>query len=104
MLQQPEPDDYVIGTGQSRTVRELVETAFGLVGLDWKRFVRSDPAYVRPAEVPLLLADPAKARKKLGWSPRIGFEQLIHEMLEHDLREAGVKPADHLRGLSTVKA
>ena len=100
MLQQDQPDDYVIGTGETRTVEEMVETAFGLVGLDWRRYVRTDPAYVRPAEVPRLLADARKAREKLGWKPRTGFHELIHEMLEHDLREAGVKPADHLHDLS----
>jgi len=100
MLQQPEPDDYVIGSGESHTVQELVETAFGLVGLDWQRYVHTDPAYVRPADVPLLVADASKAREKLGWEPRIHFHELIREMLEHDLREAGVRPADHLRDLS----
>jgi GDPmannose 4,6-dehydratase len=104
MLQLPEPDDFVIGTGEAHTVQELVETAFGMVGLEWKRFVRSDPAYVRPADVPRLLADPAKAKAKLGWEPRVRFPELIREMLEHDLREAGLEPADHLRGLSTAKA
>ncbi|HEY8642484.1 MAG TPA: GDP-mannose 4,6-dehydratase [Candidatus Dormibacteraeota bacterium] len=103
MLQQPEPDDFVIGTGESHTVTELVETAFGLVGLDWREYVKADPAYVRPAEVPLLLADPSKARSKLGWQPRIKFPELIREMLEHDLRDAGLEPADHIRGLSTAK-
>ncbi len=100
MLQQPEPDDYVIGTGETHTVQELVETAFGLVGLDWRRYLKTDAAYVRPADVPLLVADAGKAREKLGWKPKTRFHALIHEMLEHDLREAGLRPSDHLRDLS----
>ena len=97
MLQQDEPDDYVIATGVTRTVRELVEVAFGLVGLDWKDYVVEDPAYVRPAEVDLLLGDPTKAREKLGWEPKTSFEAMIREMLQVDLAAFGVDPAAHLR-------
>jgi GDPmannose 4,6-dehydratase len=70
-----------------------VETAFGLVGLDWERWVRLDTAYVRPAEVDHLCGDSAKARDRLGWRPKITFEQMIREMLEHDLRAYGLDPA-----------
>jgi GDPmannose 4,6-dehydratase len=95
MLQQREPDDYVIGTGINRTVRELVATAFRLVGLDWHRHVEIDPAYIRPAEVNDLRADPRKAHEKLGWTPRATFEDLICEMLAHDLRAVGLDPERH---------
>ena len=97
MLQQDEPDDFVIASGRSRPVRELVETAFGLVGLDWTRYVRTDAAYIRPAEVDYLQGDPTKAREKLGWEPRTSFDDLVREMLEHDLRLQGVDPATVLK-------
>jgi len=97
MLQQETPDDYVIATGQSRTVRELVETTFGIAGLAWESYVRLDPAYVRPAEVDHLCGDPSKARDRLGWQPKIPFEQMIREMLEHDLRAYGLDPAHVLK-------
>jgi GDPmannose 4,6-dehydratase len=85
MLQQPEPDDYVIATGETHTVRELVETAFRHVGLDWQKYVVLDPALVRPAEVDLLIGDASKARQKLGWRPTITFKQLVQEMVDADL-------------------
>jgi GDPmannose 4,6-dehydratase len=85
MLQQPEPRDYVIGTGQTHSVRELVEAAFGHVGLDWRKHVTTDPKYMRPAEVDLLQADPSKARKELGWSPKVGFSELVAMMVDADL-------------------
>lgn len=85
MLQQDHPDDYVIATGQSHTVRDVVETAFGHVGLDWRKYVVQDPALVRPAEVDLLIGDAAKARRELGWQPRVGFQELIRHMVEADL-------------------
>jgi GDPmannose 4,6-dehydratase len=90
MLQQDQPDDYVIGTGEMNSVRELVELAFSLVGLEWQRFVRCDERYLRPAEVNLLLSDASKARRVLGWQPRTTFHDLIRIMLATDLREAGV--------------
>jgi GDPmannose 4,6-dehydratase len=92
MLQQDEPDDYVIATGEMHSVQELVETAFGLVGLDWQDFVRMDPRYQRPNEVDALCGDNSKARRKLGWAPRVSFRELIQIMLEEDLREAGLDP------------
>src|SRR5215213_10467265 len=85
MLQQPSPQDYVIGTGQTHSVRELVEAAFGHVGLDYRKHVTTDPKFMRPAEVDLLLADPSKARAELGWSPQVGFHQLIAMMVDADL-------------------
>lgn len=92
ILQQPEADDYVIGTGVSHSVRDLVSFAFGLVGLDWEKHVVLDPAYVRPAEVEDLRADPTKALEKLGWHPGTSFEDLIREMLESDLRARKIDP------------
>jgi GDPmannose 4,6-dehydratase len=85
MLQQPEPQDYVIGTGRTHSVRELVEAAFGHVGLDWKQYVRTDPKFVRPAEVDLLQADPSKARRELGWTPNVSFAELVGMMVDDDL-------------------
>ena len=85
MLQPPEPNDYVIGTGETHTVRELVEIAFGQVGLDWRQYVKTDPAFVRPAEVDILLADPGRARRELGWSPTVDFTSLVKMMLDADL-------------------
>ena len=85
MLQQPEPDDYVIATGETHTVEELVATAFSHVGLDWQKYVVTDPAFVRPAEVDLLIGDPTKAREKLGWTPKTSFRQLVELMVDADL-------------------
>ncbi|MGH7518944.1 MAG: GDP-mannose 4,6-dehydratase [Gemmatimonadales bacterium] len=85
MLQQPEPRDYVVGTGVAHSVRQLVEIAFTHVGLDWQRHVVQDPKFVRPAEVDLLLADPTRARTELGWAPRISFETLIRTMVDEDV-------------------
>jgi GDPmannose 4,6-dehydratase len=85
MLQQPEPRDYVIGTGRTHSVRELVEAAFSHVGLDWRKHVTTDPKYMRPAEVDLLQADPSKARKEIGWSPKVGFSELVAMMVDADL-------------------
>ena len=85
MLQQPEPQDYVVGTGQTHSVRELVEAAFGHVGLDWKRYVKTDPKFVRPAEVDLLQADASKARRELGWTPKVSFAELVGMMVDADL-------------------
>lgn len=89
MLQQPSPDDYVIGTGESHSVREVLDLAFAYAGLgDWHPYVKIDPRYNRPSEVDDLRADPAKARAKLGWQPKIGFEELIRKMVESDLEVA----------------
>ena len=85
MLQQDVPDDYVIGTGDTRTVRELCDVAFSHVGLDYRDYVVQDPRFFRPAEVDLLVADASKAREKLGWTPKVSFKQLVHMMVDADL-------------------
>ena len=87
MLQQPTPQDYVVGTGQTHSVRELVEAAFGHVGLNWQDHVVTDPKFMRPAEVDVLLADASKARKELGWTPRVGFRELVAMMVDADLEQ-----------------
>lgn len=86
MLQQDTPDDYVIATGETRTVRELVQIAFDRVGLDWQEYVKIDPAFMRPAEVDLLIGDPAKAKAALGWQPEVSFEKMIAMMVDADLQ------------------
>jgi GDPmannose 4,6-dehydratase len=85
MLQQDQPQDYVIGSGETHSVRELVELAFAHVGLDYRQHVVSDPKYYRPAEVDLLLADPSKARRDLGWTPKVGFSELVAMMVDADM-------------------
>lgn len=85
MLQQDEPDDYVVATGETHTVERLVELAFGHAGLDWKDHVRIDERFVRPAEVDLLIGDPTKAREELGWEPKVSFEELVAMMVDSDL-------------------
>ena len=86
MLQQDEPDDFVIATGETHSVEEFLTLAFEKVGLgDWKPYVRHDAKFLRPAEVDLLIGDPAKAKAKLGWQPEVNFEQLVAMMVEHDL-------------------
>ena len=90
MLQQETPDDFVIGTGESHTVREFCERAFALVGLESEPFVKIDPAYFRPTEVEYLQADPSKAIGKLGWKPETTFDELVRLMVEHDLAEQGL--------------
>jgi GDPmannose 4,6-dehydratase len=90
MLQTDTPEDFVIGTGESHSVREFCELAFGLVGLDWETFVKHDPVYLRPTEVAFLQADPAKATKRLGWKPRTSFQELVDIMLRDDLSRVGM--------------
>jgi len=85
MLQQDEPDDYVIATGKTHSVGELCEVAFGYLGLDYRDYVVSDPKFYRPAEVDQLVGDASKARRVLGWEPRVSFEELIHMMVDADL-------------------
>jgi len=85
MLQQPEPADYVVGTGTTHSVRELCELAFSHAGLDWKRHVKVSPRFVRPAEVEALQADPSKATRELGWTPKTSFTDLVHMMVDADL-------------------
>ena len=92
MLQQDHPDDYVIATGVSHSVRELLEIAFARVGLDWQKYVRVDPALLRPAEVDHLLGDPSKARAELGWEPSVDFKQLVEMMVDADLEMVASAP------------
>ena len=92
MLQQNEPDDYVIATGETRSVQELIETAFGHVGLDWRKHVVIDPKFIRPAEVDILVGDASKAKKKLGWAPSITFKQMIERMVDADLERHSRSP------------
>ena len=105
MLQQPEPDDYVVATGQAYSVREFCERAFAAVGLDYRDFVEIDPRYYRPAEVDLLLGDATKAQTKLGWKPKVSFDQLVRLMVEADLelaeREKTLQEAGHAIPSST---
>jgi len=91
MLQRPTPEDYVIGTGESHSVKEFVEVAFGLAGLNWKDYIEIDPNYYRPAEVENLVADTGKAKEKLGWEAKTKFKDLIVKMLKHDLEGHGLK-------------
>ena len=85
MLQQARADDYVVATGEAHTVRELVEIAFGTLGLDWRQHVHEDPALLRPAEVERLVGDASKARRVLGWAPRVSFRELVEMMVRADL-------------------
>lgn len=91
MLQQREPDDYVIATGETHTVRELLDLAFGYLGLDWQKYVKIDPRYYRPTEVDLLVGDASRAKRNLGWEPIVSFKDLITMMVESDLK------AEHLK-------
>ena len=97
MLQQDQPEDYVIATGETHSIRELLDAAFDLVGVDWAKHVEVDPRYFRPAEVDLLIGDATKARTKLGWKPTVGFHELVRMMVEADLERErqiveGLKP------------
>jgi GDPmannose 4,6-dehydratase len=88
MLQQDEPDDYVIATGETHTIREFLDHAFRLAGIDdWAPYVRQDPRFYRPAEVDLLIGDASKAKEKLGWTPKVTFEELVRRMYENDLEQ-----------------
>jgi GDPmannose 4,6-dehydratase len=91
MLQQPEPDDYVIATGETHSVREFAELAFSIVGKDYQRYLRVDPKFHRPAEVNLLLGDYTKAKQKLGWEPTIRFPDLVREMVAADCAAYGIR-------------
>jgi GDPmannose 4,6-dehydratase len=93
ILQRDEPGDYVVATGETHSVREFCEEAFGCVGLDWKDFVKVDGKYFRPAEVDVLLGDAGKARRELGWKPNVTFKELVKLMVEADLESAGQHPA-----------
>ncbi len=97
MLQQPEGDDFVIATGETHTVREFLEVAFGLVGLNFEDYVKIDPRYFRPTEVDLLIGDPTKATKKLGWTSKTSFKELVSIMVIADLKAAGVDAAKAIK-------
>jgi len=92
MLQQDEPEDFVLGTGEAHSVREFLAEAFGYAGMDWQDHVEIDPRYFRPTDVDLLLADASKARARLNWSPRVRFRDLVRIMVDADLDTAGLKP------------
>jgi len=99
MLQQDSPDDFVVATGESYTVRQFLEQAFGYAGLQWQDFVEFDPRYLRPTEVDALCGDPSKAKKAMGWSPRTSFNALVEMMVDHDMeladRERTLRDAGH---------
>jgi len=99
MLQQPTADDFVIATGVSHSVRELIEIAFARVGLDWQKYVRTDPQFLRPAEVDHLIGNPAKAKNVLGWEPKVNFKQLVEMMVDADVERL----ASHRRPASAVR-
>ncbi|MBI4442285.1 MAG: GDP-mannose 4,6-dehydratase [Acidobacteria bacterium] len=101
MLQQPKPDDYVIGTGESHSVREFVEEAFRFVGLDWKKYVREDSRYLRPAEVDNLVADAGKARRSLNWEPKVTFRELVEIMVKADIEEIARMRSGNLAGITS---
>jgi GDPmannose 4,6-dehydratase len=90
MLQHDTPGDFVVGTGESHTVREFLDEAFGYVGLDWQKYVRIDPRYYRPTEVDYLLADSSKASQELKWEPKVHFHDLVHIMVDADLEKIGL--------------
>ncbi|HEV3051642.1 MAG TPA: GDP-mannose 4,6-dehydratase [Longimicrobium sp.] len=92
MLQHDRPEDYVVATGETHTVQKLVETAFGALDLDWRAYVKQDPRFMRPAEVDLLVGDPARARQELGWEPEVGFEPLVQMMVDADLERLRATP------------
>jgi GDPmannose 4,6-dehydratase len=94
MLQQDEPSDYVVGTGQTHSVRELCQVAFGYLGLDWEEYVVCDERFYRPAEVDMLVSDPSRAREELNWEPQVSFEELIQMMVDADLEH--LKQVHHL--------
>lgn len=92
ILQQQEPDDFVIGTEETHSSREFVDEAFSYAGPDWKKYVKTDPKYLRPADVDLLVADSTKAKEKLGWKPKIKFRDLVKIMVDADMRKLGLEP------------
>jgi GDPmannose 4,6-dehydratase len=92
MLQQERPQDYVIGTGETHSVKEFLEEVFAYVELDWKEYIKIDPKYFRPTEVNLLRADASKAREELDWSPRVTFKELVKIMVDSDLTLMGLEP------------
>jgi len=106
MLQQDQPDDYVVTTGETHEIKEFLDLAFGYVNLDWQDYVEFDERYLRPAEVDLLIGDPAKAKQKLGWEPSVTFEELVRLMVEGDLGALGIHTGEHrpaIQDLATIR-
>ena len=107
MMQQEEADDFVIATGETHSVEEFLDQAFGHLDLDWKQYVEVDPRYYRPAEVELLLGDASKAKRVLGWEPKVGFKDLVRLMIDHDLilakRELALKEREGPRTSTTTR-
>ena len=101
MLQQQQPDDYVVATNETHAISEFLDIAFNHVNLDWHDYVEFDPRYLRPAEVDLLIGDATKARQTLGWEPSVTFEELVHLMVESDLEAIGIS---HSNGTSSDTA
>jgi GDPmannose 4,6-dehydratase len=97
MLQQPKGDDYVIATGETHSIKEFLDLAFGYVGRDWKDLVKKDPRYYRPTEVDLLIGDPSKAKRELGWKPKCSFPDLVKLMVAEDLKLEGLDPEKIMR-------
>jgi GDPmannose 4,6-dehydratase len=102
MLQQEEPDDYIVATGETHSIRELLEEAFSYVGLDWHKHVEIDPRYYRPAEVDLLMGDPSKAKRKLGWEAKTKFKELVRLMVDADMETA--KREAHINNYNNSKS
>jgi len=98
MMQAESSDDYVIATGETHSVQEFVEETFSYLDLDWKKYVEIDPWYYRPSEVDLLLGDSSKARRELGWEPKVGFKDLVKLMVNHDLNLANEEK--HIQNLT----
>ncbi|HET8671842.1 MAG TPA: GDP-mannose 4,6-dehydratase [Candidatus Saccharimonadales bacterium] len=104
MLQADQPDDFVIATGENHSVREFLDEAFGYLDMDWKEFVETDPRYYRPAEVDLLQGDASKARRVLGWEPKVGFKELVRLMVDHDLDLARLESLQRSAGQKLPQA
>ena len=104
MLQADQPDDFVIATGENHSVREFLDEAFGYLDMDWKEFVEVDPRYYRPAEVDLLLGDSSKARRVLGWEPKVSFKELVKLMVDHDLNLARMESLQKSAGQKLPQA
>ncbi|MBI3951356.1 MAG: GDP-mannose 4,6-dehydratase [Acidobacteria bacterium] len=103
VLQQDTPGDYVIGTGESHSVREFVQEAFSYVGLDWRKYVKIDPRYIRPLDVEWLVADASKARERLGWRPKVTFHELVRIMVDYDMEAIGLEPVGEGRSILEEK-
>jgi len=104
MMQQPKGDDYVIATGETHSIREFLDEAFGLVGMDWQPIVTQDPKFLRPSEVPRLHGDAGKAKRVLGWEPKTSFKELVRIMVEADLAGEGLDPAKHMLAAPKVSS